>query len=71
MFPACNGILNVYFGSSVHLATEEDIRQATLEIVEQAGDRKGFLMGVTENIPVQHIKRSLSVILETLQECKL
>lgn len=59
----------INFPSSVHLEPEEDIRQATLEIVRQAGDRKGFLMGVTEDIPAQHIERSVSVILETLQEC--
>ena len=61
----------INFPSSVHLESDEDIRQATLEIVRQAGDRKGFLMGVTEDIPVQHINRSISVILETLQACPI
>jgi len=59
----------INFPSSAHLEPEEDIRQATLEIVRQAGDRKGFLMGVTEDIPAQHIERSISVIIETLREC--
>ena len=57
----------INFPSSVHLQSEERIRQMTLDIVEQAGDRKGFLMGVTEDIPPEHIARSISVILETLQ----
>jgi hypothetical protein len=61
----------VNFPSSVHIRSEEDIRQATLDIVRQAGDRKGFLMGVTEDIPREHIVRSVSVILETLQSCRL
>ena len=59
----------INFPSSVHLQSEETIRQATLEIVRQAHDRKGFLMGVTEDVPEEHIERSVSVILETLKEC--
>ena len=61
----------INFPSSVHLQSEESIRQTTLDIVQQAGDRKGFLMGVTEDIPREHIARSVSTILETLQSCKL
>jgi hypothetical protein len=58
----------INFPSSVHLQSEEVIREATLEILRQAGDRKGFLMGVTEDVPAEHIERSVSVILETLQD---
>jgi len=59
----------INFPSSVHLQSEEVIREATLEILLQAGDRKGFLMGVTEDVPAEHIERSISVILETLRDC--
>jgi hypothetical protein len=58
----------INFPSSVHLQPEEAIRAATLEIVRQAGDRRGFLMGVTEDVPEEHIVRSVSVILKTLRE---
>jgi hypothetical protein len=61
----------INFPSSVHLQSDETIRQATLEIVKQAGDRKGFLMGVTEDVPREHFARSVSVILEALDSCKL
>ena len=61
----------VNFPSSIHLQPEETIRQTTINIVEQAGDRKGFLMGVTEDIPREHIVRSVSVILQTLQSRRL
>jgi hypothetical protein len=60
----------VNFPSSVHIQSEDTIREATLEILRQAGDRKGFLMGVTEDIPREHIERSVSVILDTLKECR-
>ena len=59
----------INFPSSVHLQSEDTIREATLEIVKQAGDRKGFLMGVTEDVPEEHISSSVNVILETLREC--
>ncbi|MHB9024898.1 MAG: uroporphyrinogen decarboxylase family protein [Armatimonadota bacterium] len=59
------------FPSSVHIQSDDEIRQATLEIVQQAGDRKGFLLGVTEDIPRQHIARSVTTILETLESCPL
>ena len=59
----------INFPSSVHLQSEDTIREATLEIHRQAGDRQGFLMGVTEDIPREHIERSVTVILDTLKEC--
>jgi EAL domain-containing protein (putative c-di-GMP-specific phosphodiesterase class I) len=58
----------INFPSSVHIESEETIREATREIVRQAGDCKGFLIGVTEDVPREHIERSLTVILETLRE---
>jgi len=57
----------INFPSSVHLRPKAAIRAATEEILEQAGDRKGFLMGVTEDVPLEHIDRSCSVILETIR----
>ena len=59
----------INFPSSVHLQSKDTIREATLEIYRQAGDRRGFLMGVTEDIPREHLERSLTVILDTLKEC--
>ena len=59
----------INFPSSVHLQSEDTIREATLEIHRQAGDRQGFLMGVTEDIPREHLERSVTVILDTLKEC--
>jgi hypothetical protein len=59
----------INFPSSVHIQSEDTIREATREIVRQAGDRHGFLMGVTEDIPRGHITRSVTVILDALSEC--
>ena len=58
----------INFPSSIHINSEEQIREATRAILKQAGRRDGFLMGVTEDIPAQHLVRSLSAILETIEE---
>jgi uroporphyrinogen-III decarboxylase len=56
----------INFPSSVHVRSNKVIRDTTLKILEDAGDRKGFLLGITEDIPVMHIYRSLSVILDVI-----
>lgn len=59
----------INFPSSVHLSSDASIRAATVEIIQQAGDRQGFLMGVTEDVPVAHLERSCSAILEAIRTC--
>jgi len=54
------------FPSSVHLCEPEEIRRATEELVSQAGDGRGFVIGVTENIPASVGTRSLRAIGEVL-----
>lgn len=58
----------VNFPSSVHLQSTEHIRTATREILEQAGDRCGVLMGVTEDVPVERMNDSLGAILDVLND---
>ncbi|NQU39709.1 MAG: hypothetical protein HQ523_07130 [Lentisphaerae bacterium] len=61
-------VLWINFPSSVHLQSEEVLRSATLEILNQAGDRSAFLMGVTEDVPRVHMDRSPAIILDVLKE---
>jgi hypothetical protein len=58
----------INFPSSVHVRSEHGIRDAAEEILRQAGDRDGFLMGITEDIPPQHLHRSLTAILQVIEE---
>jgi len=44
------------------------IRRATLEILEQAGDRRGLVLGIAEDIPPAQLERSCSAILEALRQ---
>jgi len=59
-------LLWVNFPASVLVGSEEHIREVAAGILEEAGDRRGFLMGITEDVPADHLVRSLSVVLDTL-----
>lgn len=56
------------FPSSVHLQPAERIRAATREILAQAGDRRGVLLGVTEDVPADRMTDSFNAILDVLAE---
>jgi hypothetical protein len=59
-------ILWINFPSSVHIEPPGRIREETCEILRQAipGDR--FLIGITEDIPEEHLSSSLKTINDTL-----
>jgi uroporphyrinogen-III decarboxylase len=61
-------LLWVNFPASVLIGPEEQIRQVTNMILEQAGGREGFLMGITEDVPREHLLSSLSIVLDVLNE---
>jgi hypothetical protein len=61
-------VLWVNFPASVLIGSEERIRQVATGILTQAGDRRGFLMGITEDVPADHLVRSLSVVLDVIAE---
>jgi hypothetical protein len=61
-------LLWMNFPASVLIGSESRIRQVTNEILDQAGDRQGFLMGITEDVPRDHVLRSLSIVLDVINE---
>jgi uroporphyrinogen-III decarboxylase len=56
------------FTSSMHLQPGETIAAHTRQLIEEAGTKRGFAIGVTEDIPMQHCARSLRVIARTIRE---
>ena len=38
-----------------------------LNILAEAGDRRGFLMGVTEDVPTERIEPSVAAILDVIR----
>ena len=50
------------FTSSVHLESSETIQAHTRQLIEEAGTKRGFAIGITEDVPSQHVVRSLRAI---------
>jgi hypothetical protein len=59
-------VLWINYPSSLHLATAERIRGATGELLAQAAPGRGFIIGITENIPDPQWRTSLREIAEVL-----
>ena len=64
-------VLSLNFPSSVHLRRADAIRDATRRIIEDAGNRRGFIMGITENVPWDAMQTSIPAILDVIEDCPL
>jgi len=58
----------INFPSSVHLADPQRILGTTREILDQASGWRRFLIGITEDIPLQVVLDSLTVITGVIRE---
>jgi hypothetical protein len=56
------------FTSSMHLQPEEAIAAHTRQLIEEASTKRGFAIGITEDIPAQHCARSLRAIARAIQD---
>jgi len=56
------------FTSPVHLQPDEAIEAHTHELIEQAGSKRGFAIGITEDVPLNHVARSLRAIARAINE---
>jgi hypothetical protein len=56
----------INFTSNVHLQSSENIERHTLQLIEEAGSKKGFVIGITEDAPLKDLERSLKIIAEIL-----
>lgn len=56
------------FTSCVHVETPDAIEAHTRQLLEDAGSRRGFAIGVTEDAPIEALERSLGVICRVLSE---
>ena len=56
------------FTSSFHIASPEVIEAHTRQLLEEAGSKRGFAIGVTEDAPFEALERSLAVIARVLRE---
>ncbi|MFA5264209.1 MAG: uroporphyrinogen decarboxylase family protein [Opitutaceae bacterium] len=58
----------INFTSSVHLEPPEQIEAHTRQLLSEAGSKRGFAIGVTEDAPPEALECSLLVIARVLQE---
>ncbi|UCF92658.1 MAG: hypothetical protein JSW39_00435 [Desulfobacterales bacterium] len=58
----------INFTSSMHIEPPAEIEAHTRHLLEEAGSRRGFAVGVTEDAPVEALERSLGIIARVLQE---
>ena len=56
------------FTSSYHIEPPEVIEAHTRQLLEEAGSKKGFAIGVTEDAPVEALEKSLGVIARVLRD---
>jgi len=61
----------INFPSSVHLREAEVVRDTTRRLIQEAGDRSGFLIGITEDVPWEALPRSLPAILDVIEGCAM
>lgn len=62
-----NKALWLNFTSAMHLQPNEVIEAHTRQLIEEAGDKRGFAIGITEDVPLEHCARSLRAISRTIQ----
>ena len=60
----------INFPGPILLESPEVVAEHTREIVRQAGSKKGFIVAVTEDAPMEPLERSLEVIARVLSESK-
>ncbi|HUV07587.1 MAG TPA: hypothetical protein VMX75_07640, partial [Spirochaetia bacterium] len=60
--------LSINFPSSVHLRPKESIRETAIQILREAAPGKAFVMGITEDVPLNVIVESMTTIATTLNE---
>jgi len=60
----------INFTSSMHIEAPEVIEAHTRQLLEEAGSKRGFAIGVTEDAPVEALEKSLGIISRVLREYK-
>jgi hypothetical protein len=54
--------------SSVHLADLETVERTTHDLIDQAGDRRGLIMGITEDVPKDRWQENMRIIGTVISE---
>ncbi|HHW48327.1 MAG TPA: hypothetical protein GXX14_06890 [Clostridiaceae bacterium] len=63
-----NKALWLNFPCAWHLESPEEIYKRTVELIKQAGNGEGFLIGITEDVPMDRWKQNYTAILNAINE---
>ena len=58
----------INFTSNLHIASSAEIEEHTRQLLAEAGSKRGFAIGITEDAPVEALERSLAVISRVLAD---
>jgi hypothetical protein len=62
-----NKVLWLNFPSSVHLRPDAEVEKTTIDLLNQAGNIDGLIMGITEDIPPDRWQNSCRAIMNGLE----
>lgn len=60
-------VLWLNFPSSVHLRSNAEVKQVTMDLLDQAGTTEGLIMGITEDMPSHRWQESCLAIMDGLE----
>ncbi|MCC6581213.1 MAG: hypothetical protein IT440_12320 [Phycisphaeraceae bacterium] len=61
-------ILWINFPSSQHLKSDAEVKQITLDLLDQLDDLSGLIFGITEDVPEHRWRQSCTAIMDGLEE---
>lgn len=61
-------VISTNFPSSVHLQPQDEVRATTLDLLREAAPGDGFVVGITENVPIHLVGETFTTIAETLNQ---
>lgn len=61
-------VLWLNFPSAVHMQSDEEVRRATVALLEELPSCRGIIMGITENMPPERWQGSCGAIMDGLQQ---
>jgi hypothetical protein len=60
--------VSINFPSSIHLASDDVIRETTIGLIRESAPGNRFILGITEDVPPERVMHNLTIIGETIHE---
>ncbi|GAA0179561.1 hypothetical protein SH2C18_24070 [Clostridium sediminicola] len=63
-----NKVLWLNWPSTWQLYSQEDIYNSTLKLIEEAGSKNGFIIGITEDVPEERWQQNFTTIMDAINK---